>query len=177
VAIERIEQLAEAVRTFGRERDWHLYHSPKNLTSALIVEAAELLDFLEPLRGKPVAGALVFPIGFRLLGDHVARAVFDAGGVPLPLEVVIQGVEELVRRGHAQALQEGLLPREPDLEAKVRDRRRAHRALGRLGGGGTCRQEREQGGEEDGPERRAHGGEASADPPPHRKGLRALGPG
>lgn len=44
MAIERIEQLAEAVRTFGRERDWHLYHSPKNLTSALIVEAAELLE-------------------------------------------------------------------------------------------------------------------------------------
>lgn len=44
MAIENIEQLAEAVRTFGRERDWHLYHSPKNLTSALIVEAAELLE-------------------------------------------------------------------------------------------------------------------------------------
>lgn len=44
MAIERIEQLAEAVRAFGRERDWHLFHSPKNLTSALIVEAAELLE-------------------------------------------------------------------------------------------------------------------------------------
>ena len=39
-----LRELAEAVRTFGRERDWHLYHSPKNLTSALIVEAAELLE-------------------------------------------------------------------------------------------------------------------------------------
>ena len=39
-----IEQLAAAVREFGRERDWHLYHTPKNLTAALIVEAAELLE-------------------------------------------------------------------------------------------------------------------------------------
>ncbi len=37
-------ELSEAVRAFGRERDWHLYHSPKNLASALIVEAAELLE-------------------------------------------------------------------------------------------------------------------------------------
>ncbi|MBK6743869.1 MAG: nucleotide pyrophosphohydrolase [Hydrogenophilales bacterium] len=44
MAISTVEQLAEAVRSFGRERDWHLYHSPKNLASALIVEAAELLE-------------------------------------------------------------------------------------------------------------------------------------
>jgi NTP pyrophosphatase (non-canonical NTP hydrolase) len=44
MAIDTLPALAEAVRAFGRERDWHLYHSPKNLTSALIVEAAELLE-------------------------------------------------------------------------------------------------------------------------------------
>lgn len=44
MTIETLPQLAEAVRLFGRERDWHLYHTPKNLTAALIVEAAELLE-------------------------------------------------------------------------------------------------------------------------------------
>lgn len=44
MGIENLPQLAEAVRAFGRERDWHLYHTPKNLTAALIVEAAELLE-------------------------------------------------------------------------------------------------------------------------------------
>lgn len=44
MAIENLSQLAEAVRAFGRERDWHLYHTPKNLTAALAVEAAELLE-------------------------------------------------------------------------------------------------------------------------------------
>jgi NTP pyrophosphatase (non-canonical NTP hydrolase) len=42
--IATLEQLAERVRVFGRERDWQLYHTPKNLTAALIVEAAELLE-------------------------------------------------------------------------------------------------------------------------------------
>ncbi len=44
MTIATLPQLAEAVREFGRERDWHLYHTPKNLTAALIVEAAELLE-------------------------------------------------------------------------------------------------------------------------------------
>jgi dCTP diphosphatase len=44
MAIGSLQDLAEAVRGFGRERDWHLYHTPKNLTAALIVEAAELLE-------------------------------------------------------------------------------------------------------------------------------------
>jgi NTP pyrophosphatase (non-canonical NTP hydrolase) len=42
--IETLQQLSDAVREFGRERDWHLYHTPKNLTAALVVEAAELLE-------------------------------------------------------------------------------------------------------------------------------------
>lgn len=42
--ITSLEQLAAAVKEFGRERDWHQYHDPKNLTAALIVEAAELLE-------------------------------------------------------------------------------------------------------------------------------------
>ena len=42
--ITTLEQLAAAVKTFGLERDWHQFHDPKNLTAALIVEAAELLE-------------------------------------------------------------------------------------------------------------------------------------
>ena len=44
MSIRTLEELAAAVKAFGRERDWHLYHDPKNLTAALIVEAAELLE-------------------------------------------------------------------------------------------------------------------------------------
>lgn len=44
MSITTLEQLAATVREFGRERDWQLYHTPKNLTAALIVEAAELLE-------------------------------------------------------------------------------------------------------------------------------------
>jgi NTP pyrophosphatase (non-canonical NTP hydrolase) len=59
MAIDTLPQLAEAVRAFGRERDWHLYHTPKNLTAALIVEAAELLEpfqWLTPEESLNLAG-------------------------------------------------------------------------------------------------------------------------
>lgn len=44
MSIATLEELAAAVLAFGRERDWLQYHDPKNLASALIVEAAELLE-------------------------------------------------------------------------------------------------------------------------------------
>jgi NTP pyrophosphatase (non-canonical NTP hydrolase) len=39
-----LTQLRDALRKFADERDWNQYHSPKNLASALAVEAAELLE-------------------------------------------------------------------------------------------------------------------------------------
>jgi len=37
-------QLRNALRQFAADRDWDQFHSPKNLASALSVEAAELLE-------------------------------------------------------------------------------------------------------------------------------------
>jgi dCTP diphosphatase len=40
-------ELRNALRTFAAERDWDQFHSPKNLASALAVEAAELLEHFQ----------------------------------------------------------------------------------------------------------------------------------
>ena len=39
-----LTQLRDALREFAAQRDWDQFHSPKNLASALSVEAAELLE-------------------------------------------------------------------------------------------------------------------------------------
>jgi NTP pyrophosphatase (non-canonical NTP hydrolase) len=44
---DSLQQLAADVHRFADERDWHRYHSPKNIASALIVEAAELLEHFQ----------------------------------------------------------------------------------------------------------------------------------
>lgn len=41
---EDLSALRDALRRFAEERDWDQFHSPKNLASALAVEAAELLE-------------------------------------------------------------------------------------------------------------------------------------
>ena len=45
--IETIEQLRDALRIFCAARDWHRYHTPKNLVMALSVEVAELVEHFQ----------------------------------------------------------------------------------------------------------------------------------
>ena len=45
--INTLQDLVLELRRFAGERDWEIYHSPKNLASALIVEAAELLEHFQ----------------------------------------------------------------------------------------------------------------------------------
>ena len=45
--INELQILTEALRDFARARDWEQFHSPKNLASALAVEAAELLEHFQ----------------------------------------------------------------------------------------------------------------------------------
>jgi len=42
-----IEQLQQRIRDFASARDWDQFHSPKNLSMALIAEAAELIEHFQ----------------------------------------------------------------------------------------------------------------------------------
>lgn len=42
-----LQDLTLRLRAFAAERDWAQFHSPKNLASALTVEAAELLEHFQ----------------------------------------------------------------------------------------------------------------------------------
>ncbi len=41
---DELTDLRNALREFAAERDWDQFHSPRNLATALAVEAAELLE-------------------------------------------------------------------------------------------------------------------------------------
>ena len=43
-------KLRDEIRIFVAERDWDQFHTPKNLSTALCVEAAELLEHFQWLR-------------------------------------------------------------------------------------------------------------------------------
>jgi dCTP diphosphatase len=42
-----LESIKEELRDFARERCWEQFHSPKNLSMALIVETAELVEHFQ----------------------------------------------------------------------------------------------------------------------------------
>lgn len=44
---DSLSELSRRLDQFALERDWRQFHSPKNLASALIVEAGELLEHFQ----------------------------------------------------------------------------------------------------------------------------------
>ncbi len=42
-----MDELIKEIRIFAHERDWEQFHSPKNLSMALVVEASEILEIFQ----------------------------------------------------------------------------------------------------------------------------------
>ncbi len=42
-----MDELVKELRKFARDRDWEKFHSPKNLSMALAVEAAEIMELFQ----------------------------------------------------------------------------------------------------------------------------------
>ena len=102
--MNEIESLRNQLRTFAVDRDWDQFHSPKNLASALAVEAAELLEHFQWLTeaesqqlppealnevGNEVADVLLYLIrisdklGIDLIAAANAKIVLNAEKYPL----------------------------------------------------------------------------------------------
>ena len=50
--MNELEALRIRISDFATERDWNQFHSPKNLSMALIVEAAELVEHFQWMKQK-----------------------------------------------------------------------------------------------------------------------------
>jgi dCTP diphosphatase len=49
---DSLKHLNQQLLAFARERDWEQFHNPKNLSMALIAEAAELVEHFQWLTGE-----------------------------------------------------------------------------------------------------------------------------
>ena len=52
---DSLRDLAQQLDQFAQDRSWQQFHSPKNLASALVVEAGELLEHFQWLTEDPVS--------------------------------------------------------------------------------------------------------------------------
>jgi len=88
---DRVTTVAEmrmAVDVFVGERDWRRYHTPVNLASALVVEAAELLELFQWRRdGDTVPDDVVRAAGEELADVlHYALALANATDAKLAID-------------------------------------------------------------------------------------------
>lgn len=44
---EPLDDLIKQINNFAKKRDWEQFHSPKNLSMALVVEATELMEIFQ----------------------------------------------------------------------------------------------------------------------------------
>lgn len=69
---DSLNHLIEEIRVFSEERDWQQFHSPKNLSMALVVEASEILEIFQWLTREESQG---------LKGARLARVKEEIGDV------------------------------------------------------------------------------------------------
>ncbi len=67
-----IDALQATLRTFAAERDWQPFHTPKNLSTALIVEAAELAEIFQWMTPEQSATAHNDAVVREQISDEVA---------------------------------------------------------------------------------------------------------
>jgi NTP pyrophosphatase (non-canonical NTP hydrolase) len=67
-----IEALQATLRTFAAERDWQPFHTPKNLSTALVVEAAELAEIFQWMTPEQSATAHTDAVVREQISDEVA---------------------------------------------------------------------------------------------------------
>ena len=81
-----IADLQATLRHFAAERDWQPFHTPKNLSTALMVEAAELAEIFQwmtPEESRTYASGCRVESAHRR-GGRGRAALPTAGGRPQP---------------------------------------------------------------------------------------------
>lgn len=84
-----LDALRDALRRFAAERDWQPFHTPKNLSTALMVEAAELAEIFQWMTAEESCRVRDDPALRQRVGEEVADVllylvqVADHAGVDL----------------------------------------------------------------------------------------------
>jgi NTP pyrophosphatase (non-canonical NTP hydrolase) len=111
-----VQNLIEDIKAFNRERDWEQYHSPKNLSMALSVEVAELVEVFQwlteeqsrhlPPRKKQAVEEEIGDVTILLLAlaDHLGVDVLEAARKKLERNRAKYPVEK--SRGRAEKYNE-----------------------------------------------------------------------
>jgi dCTP diphosphatase len=71
-ATTTVAALKEAVWRFADDRDWHRFHSPKNLAMGLAVETAELMEHFLWVDSEPSRELVNYPARRAMIAEELA---------------------------------------------------------------------------------------------------------
>ena len=66
---DSVQKISDDLKSFALERDWEQFHTPKNLSMALIAEAAELVEhfqWLTPEQSNTIDGDKLKEVSYEL---------------------------------------------------------------------------------------------------------------
>lgn len=67
-----IEELKQVVTAFVNERDWHQFHSPKNLSMAMSIEVAELMEHFQWISMEESRGVIQDPDKLSAVAEEMS---------------------------------------------------------------------------------------------------------
>lgn len=70
-----LDELRELVRQFVAERDWQQFHTPKNLSMSLAIEAAELMEHFQWLTADESRVVANDPARLTAVGEELADVI------------------------------------------------------------------------------------------------------
>lgn len=85
--ITTVAELREIVRRFVDERDWRQFHSPKNLSMSLAIEAAELMEHFQWLTIDASRQIGDDPAKLSAVGEELADVICYALAIANELEI------------------------------------------------------------------------------------------
>ncbi len=82
-----VAQLKDVVRRFVVERDWRQFHSPKNLSMSLAIEAAELMEHFQWITGDASRQIVADPEKHNAVSEELADVICYALALANELEI------------------------------------------------------------------------------------------
>ena len=98
-----IQALQQALREFAAARHWQPFHTPKNLSTALLVEAAELAEIFQWMTAEQSQDAQLNPATKERVADEVADVLLyllqlaDQCAIDLPSALANKLVKNAVK--------------------------------------------------------------------------------
>lgn len=87
--VTTVASLREMVRQFVDERPWQAFHTPKNLSMALAIEAAELMEHFQWLTAEQSRDVARDPAALAAVGEELADVIGYAMALANELEIDI----------------------------------------------------------------------------------------